>query len=262
MTAKKIGLFAACLALSLVAHAETIVYWGEPGGMSGNVGNNWTPSILTTTTTYVDGTLVSPGDGLTQYYPNGSEGRTLEFNGASTLGGGSGVDRVFNAGGTQNLDTIVMGTKASTDRSKYESMICWEKDHFLQPNTRLTKLHAQIRFNEAANMTGSFRWIIKKSDGSWYASEAIEAISGETQVYNVDPSKVTWYDFTPFVSGVASVGTEIKKIDMNNLASVGVFNSVLPASGSSTLPGYTWAGVRYFKAEADVQRTVSLVLLH
>lgn len=212
--------------------AQPIVQWGEPGGDSGIVSSSQDFSDMYNT--YTVGNTVNPSVG-TNYYPNRIN-RSPVFNHAAS--NAWNVKQVSDGG--DGPDFI---TTAKND-SNYSAMVVWED--FLTNRTVLAGLAIETRVSNSTDTPSQFRWLIQKSGIAWYASAATDTTSSFVSYTNNSPEDLTWYSFTPFVNGEATVGSEVP-IDMTDITAVGYYATFQQTASNVA---YRANHTRYFHAAA------------
>ncbi|QBG46448.1 hypothetical protein EGM51_03190 [Verrucomicrobia bacterium S94] len=210
----------------------TIVQWGVSGGDSDIVTND-TSNAGPYPTTYAAGAVHSPTNEA--YYTNSTD-RTPDYNLAVSEPWGTVT--VKNGG-----DYVQLGKNAAF----FEGMIVWE--NFLTNNTLVKTLAAEVQgsgggFIVESNST--FRFIIQKGTGEWYASTPTLLNTEYTSGADVDAASLDWYAFTPVTAGSATVGTTVEDIDMTDVKAVGIYGLM----GGLTNTAFQAFNVRYFKATA------------
>ncbi|MDZ8120503.1 hypothetical protein [Pontiella agarivorans] len=209
-----------------------IVQWGNIGGDAGIVTND-TSNGKPYPTTYTAGAVHSPTN--VAYYTNSTD-RTPDYNLAVSEAYGTAF--VKNGG-----DYIQLGK----NKEFYEGMVVWE--NFLTNNTFVKTLAAEVQGTGAgfiAESNSTYRFVIQKGTGEWYASEPTVFDKGFTSGADVEADALSWYDFTPITAGSATVGTTIEDIDMTDVKAVGVYGLM----GGITNGKFQAFNVRYFKATA------------
>ncbi|MDZ8120506.1 beta-galactosidase [Pontiella agarivorans] len=218
----------------VVPQLSTIVQWGKPGGDDGIVTNTQNFNPYPAFTTYTYGNTASPLPGP-DYYPD-SRGRSPVFNHASK--------NAFNV--KQITDGGTLGDYITTAKNDpdYAAMVVWE--NYLTNAYILKSLEIETRVNNSADTDSQFRWLVRKMDGQWYASDAVDTSDTFTLFAEEDPESLSWFDFTPHVGGVASVGgsASITLEDINAVGYLATFQQL------STNIKYRASETRYFKATA------------
>ncbi|VGO20477.1 hypothetical protein [Pontiella sulfatireligans] len=229
---------------------KTIVQWGEAGGDTTIVAAS--TNFQNNVTTYTANQVKSPPQG-DSYYSNNVE-RTAVFNHASSSTGNQKA--VVEDGGG---DFIGSGKNADT----YRAMVVWED--LLGSESKLATLATESKVSAVAPTgtvyaSGDFYWIIEKNTGQWYASDATEisAQDGFKSIVVEDASALTWNEFTPMVSGTATVGAPVT-IEMTDVTSVGYYismtNQPIWNISDGVTNGTKYANIntqtRYFKATAE-----------
>ncbi len=226
---KKRLIFMTVLATAGAGFSDSvIVQWGEPGGDSTIVssgillddGNEWL--------NYTPGAVISPTVGP-DYYPYNT-GRSPVFNCARSAGWG-----------TRNLKDDADGDAIQFGKNdpEYNAMVVWE--NFLSTNSTLKSLSVEIRTFGSVE-TAAFRWVIKKSDDSWYASAPVTFSSAYQSFTASQPETLNWYEYTPRNTFGASAA-----ISMDSVVAVGVFFDTQHTAS----PPQSGAEIRYFQGEAD-----------
>ncbi|CAA6676284.1 MULTISPECIES: PQQ-binding-like beta-propeller repeat protein [unclassified Lentimonas] len=230
MTARLLSLTLFICGYAATYADSTIVQWGAPNGETDIVSANTDFNRKDTTYSQVEASSPTAAD-----YYNSASGRTPHFHHAATVSGNTKRVQDDASG-----DFISSGKNSAT----YETMICWE--NFLTADSTLTSLSSTVRISGGATDAANLRWVIRKGDGNWYASEPISiTINWETYTTG-DPGGLTWYHFTPLTSGSAVVGS-VATIDMIGVEALGFYGFF------DNTDGNPWRGVhlRYFKATAS-----------
>ncbi|QBG46450.1 hypothetical protein EGM51_03205 [Verrucomicrobia bacterium S94] len=212
----------------------TVVQWGEPGGDDSIVTNTQNFVPYPSFSTYTYGSTASPLPGP-DYYPD-SNGRTPVFNHASK--NTYNVKQVTDGGAEGDYITTAKNDPA------YTAMVVWE--NYLTNAYMLDRLEIETRVNNSADTASQFRWLVRKMNGQWYASEAVDTTDSFTLYTAEDPGNLNWYDFTPHVGSVATVGSSAS-ITMEDINAVGYFATFQQPSNNVS---YRASETRYFKAEA------------
>ncbi|MDF7825551.1 hypothetical protein P4B35_16110 [Pontiellaceae bacterium B12227] len=205
---------------------NTIVQWGNLGGDTGIVTANQAMTKDGSWTSYTSGNIASPSQGA-DYYP-ANTGRSAPFNNASNNGYGTRTIADNTSG-----DSIQFGKN-----SDYTAMVVWED--FLTADSTLSGLTVEMKTFGTPDSV-AFRWLIQKSDLSWYCSAPTTVSSAYQTFSSATPENLAWYDFTPR----STVGPAAS-ITMEDITSVGYFFDSQYTSGSQT-----GAEVRYFQATAN-----------
>lgn len=167
------------------------------------------------------------------YYPNNTN-RSPVFNCAD------GSDLLLNiqlVKDDPNGDHILIGKNCPT----VASMIVWE--NFLTPDTSLNTLDIHV-FATSKCERGTYRYLLEKENGEWFASEPIVLEKYKIKSPPVAAANLAWFTFQPIANKVANIGTTPQSINMNSIASVGAYFH-LEGRGD-------WQGVKlsYFQATA------------
>ncbi|MDH4203359.1 MAG: discoidin domain-containing protein [Phycisphaerae bacterium] len=216
--------------------AETpvsIVQWGQPGGQTDilTIRIDGDYNIGTT----FDATLAASPDDVGYYASPADEGRDPVFYGAGTVARKVEVN--------DNSDGDYLGMYAYTaPGNTYRGMLVWEVGDFQDPND-IVGFEIEVRNRNTTDL-GEIRWLIEK-DGSWYISE----VAGQFDMSNFftsissSASDITWYEFTPFVNGVETIG-QAALITVEGATSVGYYWDTI---NNNTIDN-RWVGsvVRYF----------------
>lgn len=171
-------------------------------------------------TTYVPGTVISPAQGE-NYYPN-SANHTPSFNGAFSEVP-SNRAAVFQPNNEAGIDQIQVRT--TTAATQFSGMIVFE-DLLAETGSLLSFLTHRYRFDAGAT-GGRTRFVFQASDESWYASDPSAGLPGNLGGQFLGQAATqSWYDFTPFVSGVATFGTELAEPNFEQPQAVGLYFEV------------------------------------
>lgn len=216
---------------------QLIVQWGEPDGDADIVSGNqdfidrYNGGVKTI---YEDGYEANPEVGV-NYYPTATN-RSAIFNHAASTG--YDVQRINNDGAGDFINS-------GKNLTAYRNMVTWE--NFLFDAHTLDSLATSTRRFDQAGVVSSFRWILRKNTGEWYASAEI-VTSASWNLYEEDsPENIDWYAFDPYqdLDDVTFASTA-SPITMANVDVVGLFTSFTNNSGFCSLQ------TRYFKAMASV----------
>lgn len=223
-------------------YADFLVTWGElpsgantPGTNIVNANQNFSGSP----TTY-SAITNNPAVGA-NYYPNNTD-RSPLFSAAASVAG----SRLVEQAASGDRLTIYANTAAG---GTFSGMVMWQSNTMLNTSgSSLTLTNLSIVINQRLNANSAnqeLRFVVGQGD-SFYVSDAYGfGASMTTQSYSI--ASMTWYDFTPFVSGVATIGSLAPSApSMTDVQSVGYYFSVQNGGASAANTG---AQVQYFGAE-------------
>lgn len=215
---------------------QLIVQWGEATGdvniVSSNqdLANRYNGGVKTT---YEDAYEANPEIG-TSYYANAGTNRSAIFNHAASTG--YDVQRINN-------DSTGDFINSGKNLPSYRTMVTWE--NFLFDSHTLDYLATNTRRFDQSGVDSTFRWILRKNTGEWYASDEI-ATSASWNLYEEDsPGNIDWYAFDPYQDlDDVTLASTASAITMANVDVVGLLASFTNSSGFCSLQ------TRYFKATA------------
>ena len=244
---KKIIMLSAAVLLAAFAHADTIVQWGAA---SGDI------NIVTATTVNPSGKLpvtfvadVQRNNAVgASYYPSAT-GMSPYYNGASSFAGGLENVIVNNVGGDniRNRNSMAAGGSLS-------AMVVWEQSSgFVTSGLTVTNFSISLAGQQTSN-TGSLNWLVEKG-GAYYISSQSVAFSGATWTNaSVAASTLTWNTFTPFSSGVATIGSATN-ITLANVTSLGYYFNAVNGAGTAQQTG---VGTRFFSAQGVIPEPATI----
>ena len=214
--------------------AETpvsIVQWGQPGGqtdiLSARIDGDW--NVNTT----FDATIAASPDDAGYYASPADQGRNPVFYGAATV-----LRKVEINDSSDGDHCGIHGNTAPGNT--FRGMLVWEVGDFQDPNDSV-RFEIEVKNRNSADQ-GEIRWVIEK-DGSWYISE----VAGQfdtTSFTSISSraSNMTWYEFTPFVNAVETIG-QAAQITMDGVTSAGYYWDTL---NNDTVNRWVGSIVRYF----------------
>ncbi len=229
-----------------IAHADSVVQWGERPSGAGTPGTNivtaagGNQTITNTATTYT-GNNSSPVVGA-NYYANNT-GRSPYFSVA--MSSASGVRIIENAA---NGDRIAVYGNSVAAGTTFRGMVMWTSNAFLITDRAMTVTNVTISISQRsnANTTDQGVRVVVQQGGSFYVSEAQPfGANYLTQTFALASS--SWYGFTPFASGTESIGAPAPTPSFNNVQAIGYY---FTARNGGAAAGACGALVAYFSTEA------------
>ena len=235
--------YAGTLAATFTAQVSTpsniIVQWGKSGG----------DTNIVTATTVNNGSGKLPTNFVAGVQRNNAVGAngystvSPYYNGASSLAGGLENVIVNNVGGDyiRNRNSMAAGSNLS-------AMVVWEQSRgFVNSGLTVTNFAISL-FVQHTNNTGSLNWLVEKGGTYYISSQSVNlsgAISGTSWTNaSVDASTLTWNTFTPFSSGVATIGSATN-ITLADVTSLGYYFDV---KNNDVAAQQTGVGTRFFSA--------------
>lgn len=203
-----------------------IVEWGAAGGATNIV----TASAVSTneTTTYVAGAEINPPVGV-DYYSD-STGKSPIFNFAGVA---DGFVPSIEIGDRYDGDRI----QVARNKSSHQSMVVWES--FLDESaTTLDSLAIEITAFGSTFSNGTYRFLIQKVSGEWFASDATALTDSYSDGSAQAADEMIWYAYTPHDNGSPVIASTSSNITMEGVASVGYFFDVNGEEGT------IWYGTR------------------
>lgn len=213
----------------------TIVQWGEAGGDLGIVAADQNIEVTGgAKLTYEEGNDSTANPFSAAYYTNVAAGtRSTIFNVAA--------DQQWN---TRKIDDDAAGDAIVIGQNKThrDAMVVWES--LLSEENKLATLAIEIKYFNAA-YGGSYRFLIQKGSGAWYASEALSMTSAYSSSAAVNAADLDWYVYTPHDGGDATVGAAAS-IGMGDISKVGYYFEIDGVGGTTFMS----CSMRYFQATA------------
>lgn len=223
--------------------ATTIVQWGEADGDTGIVPADQNIEVTGgVNLTYEEGNDSTANPFSAAYYTNVSVGtRSTIFNVAA--------DQQWNTrkvGDFADGDALVIGQ----NKTHRDAMVVWES--LLSENNKLSTLAVEIKYNNAS-LGGTYRFLIQKGSGAWYASEALAMSAAYSSSAAVEAAVLDWYSFAPHDSGDATIGAAAS-IGMADIAKVGYYFEI-DGDGS-----FMSCAMRYFQATSTPGPTSATIV--
>ncbi len=235
-------LLAVIAALPLASlNAAVLVQWGETG-----VGNQGATDIVTgnvnyavRTNTFTAGAADNPTVDA-NYYPNAT-----------------GRSPIFAAAASLNIANGLIGQAASGDRLTYyqtiatgltfRSMTMWSSTNFLSSPTGMTfdSVTMNIGARDVTNINAGARVIVQQG-ASYYVTDAQSFVGGTPQTLAFNLTTATWFNFTPFVSGVEVIGSSAT-VSLTDIEGIGFYATVENGALVNTATG---SQASYFQATA------------
>lgn len=235
----KVLLLSAVVLVVAVSNADVLVQWGETGPDGNTQGAT---DIVTANVNYVgrsstyDGGEDNPVVG-SNYYLNNA-GRNAVFASAASAGFKQALVAQASSGDRlTQYDTIASGLT-------FRNMIMWESTNFLVNSAGYTVTNVTININarDVSNIEAGVRVIVQQGS-SFYVTDAQSFNNTFSQlIFNL--SVATWYDFTPFVSGVEAIGS-IASVSLTDIDGIGFYTTV--KNGDAVLSKGTGSQVSYFQ---------------
>ncbi|TWT83636.1 hypothetical protein CA13_51030 [Planctomycetes bacterium CA13] len=239
-------IFGLVLTFGGISQAGVIVQWGSTDGAVTNPTPNQTDIVTANRnfaskpTNYTAGTEANPVVGANYYNTPASIGRTPIFNTAATMVRDAGALTLQTAQIQHNAnhDRIrLVGTDTATDLNltRVTAMVAWESANWLSSdNTLETLSHVGFRQNTG---TTAFRFLMQKSDDSWYASTSQNWTGGGTATgdfFITDAASEDWFSFDPATIETGPIfGSMASSVDVNNVKSVGFYFNATDAGAAS-----------------------------
>lgn len=236
-------LIGALLGVATVGFADTVlVQWGEPGGDGTIVSSD---QLLNDglDVTYDPAVVVSPTQS-TNYYDGHALDRSHTFYGANSVDKEEVIVR--NGDVSDYIETLFVLPATES----YSAMVVWQD--FLATGNFLTSFSIGIK-QSYWDTDRSFRWLVQKASGEWYASDPNEDFSSsDFQAYSNVAAYLSWFEFTPFDGGAATVGASPVEIELSDIVSVGYY---VEMQNINTASKWCGAEVNYFQVTATTNAT-------
>jgi hypothetical protein len=229
-----------CLLLPLLsARAETMVQWGEitngPGSTNIVVANqNFLGGGIATYT----GNTNNPAVGA-NYYPNNADHSPYFAAGAST----SLPTKIVEGASSGDRITIYQSVAQNVT---FRGMVMWTSNFFLPGASSLTLTSVSMVINQRlnANTTNQGVRVVVEQGGSYFASGSMSfGASVTTNSFSI--AGQSWYAFTPFSSGVETIGSLVAAPSFAGVQAVGYY---FTAENGGVAAANTGAQVSYFSA--------------
>jgi hypothetical protein len=213
---------------TLPAFSSTIVYWGGNAVVSANQAFSSKP------TTYDPATDINPAVGA-NYYPDAT-GANPVFGGAMSVSASSGLIE-NNASG----DRIAF-QHGVNDGITFSAMILWNSANFLTNPIEMTLQSVSIggvrqRSSSVAQDSQEIRLVLRQGDDYFISSAQSFNTTAATKSFTLDGS-LGWFAFTPFNTGVATIGASVSAPSYDAPAAIGYYQQTRNNSGSSNQIGF------------------------
>jgi hypothetical protein len=141
--------------------------------------------------------------------------------------------------------------------SRFQSMVLWD---VLTENSpfAFTNINMEVSTRSASGITTI--QLVVEQDHLYYISDIIGGSgTNYTSINIADASTLGWYEFTPFVSGVATIGNSVDVgVVLNGLTGIGYYADSINGGATSIATG---TNVRYFEASVQAVPEPATALL-
>lgn len=249
---KKLMMILAVLMAAFVLQADVLVQWGQTG-----VGNQGATDIVTANVNYVGrsstftaGSADNPVVGA-NYYPNATGRNAIFAQASSTSFKQALVAEAASGDRLTSYDTIASGLT-------FRNMVMWDAANFLSTPIGKTfnSVTMDIGARDVTNTNAGARVIVQQGS-SFYVTASQSFIGGTPQTLAFNLATATWYDFTPFASGVEVIGSAAT-VSLADIEGIGYYATVQNGDAANKATG---SQLSYFQAAAVVPEPGTLSLM-
>lgn len=243
--ARRIALVLLLAVAAREGRADVMVQWGENPSGAGTPGTNIVQAnqVMTgVTSTYSATATNNPAEGV-NYYPDAT-GRSPRFSAAASSSTNGGGRLIENAASGDRLAIYATFIPAG---GTFRGMFMWASNNCVITDRPITLTNATLVSIQrlSSDSTNQALRMVVRQQGNYYISDSTSF--GPTVTTQSFPlASLVWHDFTPFASGVDTIGAVVATPSLVNVQAVGFYYSLLNASASA---GTCGVNVTYFSVE-------------
>ncbi len=215
---KMMMMIAAVLMASVAVRAAVIVEWGNAGavGALDIVTVSQAAANANKTQTFNWQTNGNPVVGAA-YYPNAT-GKSPTF---YTAGSAPRISQNFSVEQAASGDRLMQYYSQTTNGGHYTAMTMWNTFLDNTAGNTLSNLTMQAGLR-MTNETANVRFLVMQGSSYYASQEFVVSSASTTNVISGLASAMTWYNFTPFVNGVETIGSSAT-VNLTDVDAVGFY---------------------------------------
>lgn len=235
---KMMVILAAVLMAAFMVQADILVQWGTDAGVAttdivtANQNFRSRPNTYTTVT----------NQPVANYYPN-STGRSPAFSAAASVNNFNGLAEQASSG-----DRLTMYASVAAGAT-FRGMVMWQSADYLIGTSNFAVSNVVLDINQRSNASSAnqeIRVVIQQGLNYYVSGAQSFNATMATKTFNLTVE--TWYNFTPFVFGVETIGTAAT-VSLTDVEAIGYYFTVQNGGAAAANTG---AQVQFFSVNGSV----------